>query len=231
MVLGISIASAFFVSLVSLAGALLYRSDERLVHFLMSLAAGTMLAASISHLLPEAVEETGFGIAARMFVIGVVFMFAVEKVISWHHCHDSRCSKKTGTMVVVGDLLHNFLDGIAIHASFSLSVPTGIAVSASILLHEIPQELGDFGVLIHSGYSRSQALMLNFLSGLSSLAGVLLTFLTGPQLAPYLAAVSAGAMMYVSMADIVPEMHRHGRAWLLYHISGLCMGIVLMFLL
>ena len=225
--------AALIISMASLAGIIFYNSDIRLVHFLMSFAAGTMLSASFLHLLPESMESMSYDIAAYSLLVGIVAMFLVEKSINWHHCHShshGKSRKTAGKMVLVGDSIHNFLDGIALYSSFNLSVETGMAVALSILLHEIPQELGDFGILIHSGFSRSRALLYNFISALSALLGVFMAS-SIESYAPLMAAFSAGGLLYIAMSDIIPEMHKEGKAWIAYHLSGLALGIMAIMLL
>lgn len=165
------------------------------------------------HLLPEAGEK-GFSLQIGLYVlIGVVFSFIVEKLIHWHHCHNIECdvSKKhvraLAYMNLLGDGLHNFIDGIIIAGSYLISFPVGLATTLAVIFHEIPQELGDFGVLIYSGLKKTKALFFNFLSALSSVVGVGLVALLQKDVTAFLIPFAAGTFLYIAGSDLIPALH------------------------
>ena len=173
-----TLASVFIISLISLIGIFtlsikIKRLNEALL-YMVSFSAGALFGDAFIHLLPETVEEYGFGIKTSLFVIlGITFSFVVEKFIHWHHCHDLECKEHSHQpfvyMNLFGDGVHNFIDGLIIGASYLVSIPVGIATTVAVVLHEIPQEIGDFGVLVHGGFSKAKALFYNFLIGLTKL--------------------------------------------------------------
>lgn len=213
----LSLASVFFISFVSILSVLPLLS--RLHHFsfivplLVSLAVGALLGDTFFHLLPESVE-----INPNPFfpvLVGFMAFFILEKLIRWRHCHDFDCHDSESSPAIVklsliGDLIHNFLDGLVIAASWQISSPLGLATSIAVLLHEIPQEIGDFGIYLHAGLSLPKAVGYNLLSASSALAGVLLyplfsSFSPDPWLIP----ATAGGFLYLSASDLIPELHRH----------------------
>jgi len=201
--------------LVSFVGVLVsYKGIKRLLHYFISFAAGALLAVSFLDLIPHAAEEVGELHVALPFVLaGIVLFFLVERFIHWHHCgHDDCHDKPAGLLILTGDFVHNFLDGILIAGAFLLDVRTGIATTLIVLLHEIPQEFGDFAVLIHSGYSKARALKLNFLSALSAVLGGIIGFVAfdlAESIVPFAVLMAAGGFIYVALSDIVPSMHKH----------------------
>ena len=178
---------------------------------LVSLSAGTMLAAALLHLLPESVAILGNTLPFQITLLSFIAFFLLERFLHWRHCHDKDHLEKhtLGTMNLVGDAFHNFLDGILIAAAFATSGGLGIISTLAIALHEIPQEIGDFGVLLHSGYNRRKALILNVLVSLTAVLGgifgyfashIMITF------ASYLVPVAAGGFLYISAADLILEL-------------------------
>jgi len=227
----VALGSVFLVSLVSLVGIFtLSIQAKHLNKFLLlfvSFSAGALFGDVFLHLLPEVVEEYGFTLQISIAILsGIVTMFAVEKVIHWRHCHHEVCSDEEHThkeppkhvhsfalMNLVGDALHNVMDGIIIGASFLVNIPAGIATTVAVLLHEIPQEIGDFAVLLHGGYSRKKALFLNFLTALGALVGVVIALLLATHvesIARLLAPFAAGSFLYIAGADLIPELHKSG---------------------
>ncbi|MCF7798822.1 ZIP family metal transporter [Candidatus Woesearchaeota archaeon] len=211
------IIATILVSLVSFVGVLVSsKGIKRFLHYFISFAAGALLAVSFLDLIPHAAEEIGeFHDAAPFVLGGILLFFLVERFIHWHHCgHDhGDCDQKpAGMLILTGDFVHNFLDGVLIAGAFLLDVRTGIATTLIVLLHEIPQEFGDFAVLIHSGYSRLRALKLNFLSALSAVLGGIIGFIAfdlAESIVPFAVLVAAGGFIYVALSDIVPSMHKH----------------------
>ncbi|MEI9966600.1 MAG: ZIP family metal transporter [Candidatus Moraniibacteriota bacterium] len=177
--------SVLAVSLISLVGIFTFfwrvTDLERWIGFLISLAAGALLGDAFIHLIPEAFEEaTEPTTISLLIIVGIVLFFLLEKALHWHHHGedaDASGIHPVGKLVLLSDVFHNLLDGIIIAAAFMASVPVGIATTFAVILHEIPQEIGDFAVLIYSGFTRKRALFVNFLTALSAFAGALIFFL------------------------------------------------------
>lgn len=209
--------TAASVGSVALSGTLLLLNNKwlgKISGYLLYLAGGTLLGSALLGLVPEATEAIGLEAVVEWVLIGILFFFVLEKIILWRTCHNEDCERQNhaaAPMIIIGDAFHNAIDGVVIAASFLTSVELGIFVTISVVLHEIPQELGDFGILIKSGYSRKKALWYNLLSGSSSLvAGISAYFLLDVVQAfiPYTIAIAAASFLYVSMADLIPEMHK-----------------------
>ncbi len=214
-VLGWIIAANIVVSLGSLVGVVtLSVKKEKLNQWLLglvSLSAGGMMGAAFLNLLPEAIKSLGAE-AALGWVLGAFSgFFILEKLLHWHHCHNQNCNDyMLGYMNLAGDSIHNLIDGLVIAATFVASVPLGIATTMAVALHEIPQEIGDFGVLVYSGWSRKKALIANLAVALVSvIGGVMGYFLaTKLNLVAMLMSVAAGGFIYISAADLMPEMKK-----------------------
>lgn len=146
-------------------------------------------------------------------VIGIVLFFLVERFIHWHHCGKEDCHERpAGLLILTGDFVHNFLDGLLIAGAFLLDFTTGITTTVAVFLHEVPQELGDFSVLIHSGFSKKRALFLNFLSALSAVIGGIVGFFAFDyfhEITPFAVLIAAGGFLYIALSDIVPSLHKH----------------------
>lgn len=233
-----ALVSVIVISFVSLVGvATLGLKPERLkkvLLILVSFAAGALLGDVFLHLLPE-LAENGISLAISFTLLGGIgFSFVVEKFIHWRHCHIPTSEKHAhpvATMNLVGDGVHNFLDGLIIAASYLVSLPAGLATTFAVFLHEIPQEIGDFGVLLHAGYSRKKALFMNFLLALTSIIGVLIVFLFGniDSAIPFLAAFAAGNFIYIAGSDLIPELHKEvGIKSALYQLTALIIGVAIM---
>lgn len=231
-----AIVSVVFVSALSLLGVLFIpfekRRLKRLLTYAVSFSAGALLGDAFLHLLPEAAEGTGFGLAVSLFALaGILFSFIVEKFIHWRHCHVPTSEEHPhpfAVMNLVGDGVHNFIDGAIIAASYLVSVPVGLATTLAVTLHEIPQEIGDFGVLIHGGFTRKKALLFNFLTASSAILGAILTLLIAraAEIAELLVPFAAGLFIYIAAADLVPELHRETKAsrsllQLVFFIAGI----------
>lgn len=204
---------------------------------LVSLSAGTMLGAAFLHQLPESLEMLDGHFALQLALSSFVIFFLLERFLHWRHCHDeNHLAKHTiGIMNLLGDAIHNFIDGLLIAASFSAGESLGIVAVLAIALHEIPQEIGDFGVLLHSGFSRTKALIANIGVSLTAvLGGVIGYFLSHSSevFASYLIPVAAGGFIYIAAADLLPEL-KEGRTGkkTFATIFMFIMGIVLMALL
>jgi zinc and cadmium transporter len=208
-----------------------------LIPRLVSYAVGALLGISMMGLLPESLESLP---AARVFATllgGILLFFVLEKLVLWRHCHTHDCEVHESTVasVMIGDTFHNFVDGAVIAAAVLTSVPLGVSTAVAVAAHEIPQEIGDFAILLHAGYSRRKALLLNVLSALASAAGAISAFLAFdivPRTLPYFLVLAASSFLYVAMADLIPGLHR-GRtdASSLRQIILIALGIATMVLL
>ncbi len=214
-----SLSSVFLVSAVSLVGAaaifLPRKFPKNFLIFLVSFSAGALLGDVFIHLLPEIAAESGFNLNISLFILaGILIGFATEKLICWRHCHMPLTKTHVHNfahMNLIGDFFHNFLDGAIISVSYLSSISLGIATTIAVIFHEIPQEIGDFGVLLHGGYSRQRALTLNFLTACSAFAGAIAALLIGSAIADSLnlfLAIAAGNFIYIASADLIPELHK-----------------------
>jgi zinc and cadmium transporter len=198
------------------AGMLLLSVAERrrrLLPSLVSYAVGTLLGAAFLGMLPQALEAGRVRAVLSTALFGVVLFFILEKWVLWRHCHQAECDihASAGPLILAGDAFHNFVDGFAIAAAFLVSVPLGISTSLAVIAHEIPQELGDFAILLDSGYGRSRALVYNLLSSATTLPGALIAYFALSVLSrtiPYVLAVSAASFIYIASADLIPGLHR-----------------------
>lgn len=214
-----SLVSVAIISLVSLLGLVTFRIKTHHLHrtlvYLVSFSAGALLGDALIHLLPEAVEEAGFTVNISIYVLlGIIFSFIVEKFIHWRHCHIPTSEDHPhplATMNLFGDAVHNFIDGIIIGTSYLVSIPLGIATSLAVLFHEIPQEIGDFAVLLHSGLTKGKALWYNFLTATTALLGVGIAFWLeqfSGNILSLLIPFAGGTFIYIASSDLIPELHK-----------------------
>ena len=204
------------VGAIALAGSFLLfpeKTRQFLVPCLISYATGTLLGAAFLGLIPHALDDIPASSALPTVLGGIVLFFVLEKLVVWRHCHDEHCEMHgtAGPLILIGDALHNFGDGVVIAATFLTSIPLGLSTSLAVVAHELPQETGDFAILLESGYSRSRAFLYNILSSLSALLGALLAylFLRGIRMAiPFIMALSAASFIYIAIADLIPNLHR-----------------------
>ncbi|MEK9147145.1 MAG: ZIP family metal transporter [Patescibacteria group bacterium] len=212
-------------SIGALVGGLVLLAREKFAlkisHFLASFAAGVLLGAAFFDLLPEAVnaaEETGTNIFLWTFM-GIILFFLIERFIHWfHHHHEyhkrEQEEKSTVPLIIFGDTVHNFIDGVVIAATFMVSIELGVVSAIAVAAHEIPQEVGDFGLLLHKGLTRGKIIMVNILSAAVAIAGAMATYLSGDVLAgklPVFLAVTAGFFIYIATSDLIPEIHYERR--------------------
>ncbi len=212
-------------SVVSLLGGIILLINKevarRLTEPLAAFAAGALLGTAFLDLLPEALEASEASNISEHAVFfwvlaGILLFFLLERFIHWfhhHHEHVGEIKKPTSTLILLGDSIHNFIDGVAIAITFMIDPALGVVTTLAVGAHEIPQEIGDFGVLLKAGYSRKKVLWFNVLSACAALAGALLTYLIGPSIAAYLPillAVTAGFFIYIALSDLVPEIHAWG---------------------
>jgi len=224
---GYSILSVVLVSVISLAGVItLSINRDRLyktVFFLVALAVGALLGDVLVHILPELWEEGDGGLSIPIYVFaGFMLFFVIEKFLRWHHSHGldseeahqhgpSEDLKHIGYLNLISDGVHNLIDGILIGTSYLVSVEIGIATTIAVILHEIPQEIGDFGLLIYAGFTRSRALFFNFLSALAAILGAVLALVLGGAAEGFAVIVlplTAGGFLYIAAADLVPELKK-----------------------
>ena len=217
-----SLISVLIVSLISFIGLVFVgRKDgfRKILVYVISFAAGALFGDAFLHLLPESVGHIGFGVKTSIyFLLGIVLFLILEKFVHWQHCHGEAMDEKHkhihpfAYMNLVGDGLHNFLDGLIIGASYLVSFPVGIATTIAIVLHEIPQEIGDFAVLIHGGFSKGKALALNLASAVLAFVGVIVALsLSGTieNIEIILSLIAAGGFVYIAGSDLIPEVNRH----------------------
>ncbi|MEE8131612.1 MAG: ZIP family metal transporter [Candidatus Paceibacterota bacterium] len=236
------IGASIFGGIFSLIGGLflLYKENlaRRLSLYLVSFAIGALLGAAFFDLIPEALKLNGNMLRQNLILgsvlLGFLTLFIFEKFLKWHHCHDEeKCETHTFTSTVIfGDAIHNFIDGVIIVLSFLVSIPVGIATSLAVFFHEIPQEIGDFGVLLHAGYSRRRVVIINLLSSLATPLGAIIAFLAAPLFInklPFLLSFAAGSFIYIAATDLLPHIHRKTKGSDFSHFFIIVLGILAIF--
>ncbi len=218
MVLFYTLGSVIMVSLISLLGALFYLINRaafnRIIFASLALSSGVLLGSSLLDLYPESLKNLP-ALTPYLALAGILFFFVLEKIIHWHHCAEGEnCPEKTLAYVsLLGDGLHNFVDGAAIAAAYLLNLPLGLSTTLAVIAHEIPHELSDFSLLIYSGFSPKKAVVYNLLSATTAILGALLVLFLSPYLSNltvYLIPLTAGNFIYIAAADLFPEL-RHKR--------------------
>ena len=231
--------SNFIISLISLIGIFTLMIKEKLLQkillFLVSLSAGALMGGAFIHLLPEAQEKYRDGNMFLIVLLSFIFFFFVEKLLHWRHCHKGECEIHTfGYMNLFGDAVHNFIDGLVIAATFLTDIKLGIATSLAVFLHEIPQEIGDFGVLLYSGFGRKKAIISNFLVALTAVLGGLIGYFLSfsiDRFTTYLLSFTAGGFIYIAASDLMPEIRKETNLKKsLVSFAVFIVGILLMFL-
>ncbi len=241
-----SIASVLIISILSLAGVFTLSLDEKklrkILLYMVSFAAGALFGDAFIHLIPEITESTGFTLKISLYILlGILISFIIEKFVHWRHCHHPTTVEHThplAFMNLFGDALHNLLDGLIIGASYLVSIPLGIATTLTVIFHEIPQEIGDFGVLLHGGFSRTKALLANFFISLTAIIGaaialILSSYLTN--LTSFIIPFAAGGFIYIAGSDLIPELHQEvnlkkSAFQLLSFVLGIGIMILLLFI-
>jgi zinc and cadmium transporter len=233
--------SVLIVSLVSVIGILFIflkkNTLNSLIIFFVSLSVGSLLGGAFLHLIPEAFGEAGSILKTSFLVLGgIIIFFIIENYIHWRHCHIPTSSKHPhhlGTMNIIGDGLHNMIDGLVIAAAYFVNIPLGIVTTLAVIIHEIPQEIGDFGVLLYAGYSKKKALFFNFLSALTAILGALIGILfigTSSNFASIIIPLAAGGFLYIAGSDLIPEIHKNQeKKFPLKNLIGILLGILIMY--
>jgi len=184
-----------------------------LVPCLVSYATGTLLGAAFLGMIPAGLKQAPSIAVTGTVLAGMVLFFVLEKLVLWRHCHDSACAVhgRAAPLILIGDAFHNFVDGVVIAAAFLTSIPLGITAALAVIAHEIPQEVGDFAILLDNGYGRTKALVLNTLSAAATLPGALMAYFWLGETrtaVPYILAISAASFIYIAAADLIPGLHR-----------------------
>ena len=231
------------MSLIGLFGlSLRERTLKTSLFALVSLAVGALLGDAFIHLIPEAFAESTNALSVSLAIVaGVLSFFVIEKVLHWHHHQGiedvEHGTKPVGKLILISDGFHNFIDGIIIGASYLVSPEVGVATTIAVILHEIPQEIGDFGVLIHAGFSRAKALWYNFISALAAVAGAVLVFFLGSNvegIVTFMVPIAAGGFIYIALSDLIPELHNNedkSARHALLQFFWIIIGVLLMVLL
>ncbi len=237
-----SLFAVMIVSSISLIGAIVMVIKQQIIKkiliIMVSFAAGAMLGDVFIHMIPELAEEGALNLKSSFFILlGIIIFFVLEKIIHWRHCHLTACKNHIhplAFMNLVGDAIHNFIDGVLIAGSFMLSIPVGIATTIAVILHEIPQEMGDFGVLLHSGMKASKALLFNFLSALTAVAGALVVLIIGANIdvTGVIIPITIGGFLYIANTDLIPELHKETKISIsIFQLISIFIGAGIMFLL
>lgn len=209
------------VSLVSLLGIFIFSRQKtlnKILFFLVSFAAGTLLGAAFLDLLPEVLEK-GFNESLPIFIlVGILAFFVLEKFLYWHHHHTGHEQEEVHAFTylnMIGDGIHNFLDGVVIAVSFMTDTALGIVTTIAIIAHEIPQEIADFSILIYGGFTKMKALLYNFLTALTAMIGAILTYFFSSAIEgshSYIASFAIGGFVYIAGTDLIPEIHKEKNA-------------------
>jgi len=234
-----ALISIFIISLLSFIGLISFGfKPEKLKSFLIyviSFSAGALLGDAFIHLLPE----LSFTLDTSLYILlGILIFFILEKVVQWRHCHMPITKQHIhpfAYMNLVGDALHNFIDGIIITTSYLISIPAGFATTLAVVFHEIPQKIGDIGILLHGGFSRKKALWINFAISLTAFIGAILTFwLSGilQHVETFLIPITIGGFIYIAGSDLIPEMHKEkGLKQAFFQTIAFILGILVMLIL
>jgi len=244
-----TILSVVLVSLISLIGILFLAIStkhlNKILMFFVSFSVGALLGDAFIHILPETITEYGFSLSISLYVIlGMLLFFVLEKFIHWRHCHHLNFCKEHDAhkhphsiayMNLIGDGFHNLLDGMIIASSYLLNWQVGVATTLAVVLHEIPQEIGDFGVMLHAGLTKSKAIFYNFLTALAAILGAIIVLLANnffENIASILLPITAGGFLYIAGSDLIPEMHKeHSPLKSLLQLAFILLGVGVMLLL
>ena len=237
-----SLVSVIVVSLISLVGVLVFSLKEenlkKILLYLVSFSAGGLFGHAFIHMIPEAVGENGFGLQVSLYIlIGIVTSFIMEKFLQWRHCHIPTSEEHPHSfayMNLFGDAVHNFIDGLIIGGSYLANIPLGIATTLAVVFHEIPQEIGDFGVLIYGGFNKSKAIFFNFSTALTAIFGAIVALSVGfliQDFIPFLIPFAAGNFIYIAGSDLIPELRKEEPRFLksALQLASFVLGVLILF--
>jgi zinc and cadmium transporter len=215
-ILAYIIAANLFISLGGIIGAVTLviheKKLQKILLFLVSLSTGAMMGGAFIHLMPEAVEKLPGEIMFLIVLASFIFFFLVEKLLHWRHCHKGHCEVHTfGHMNLIGDGIHNFIDGLVIAGTFMTDIKLGVVTALAVMLHEIPQEIGDFGVLLYAGFEKKKAIIANLLVALIAVLGGVVGYLLSfsiEHLSSFLLPFAAGGFIYIAASDLMPEIRK-----------------------
>ncbi len=240
------LASVLIVSLISFIGIFTFSLKaeklRKILIYFVAFSAGALFAGAFLHLIPQVAEKTGFNLKIPIFILlGIILFFIIEKIVCWNHCHMPITKTHVHSFAImnlVGDAFHNFLDGLVIAGSYLVSIPLGITTTLAVILHEIPQEISDFGILLHGGFSKRKALLINFATALTAILGAVIGlflagFINGIEF--ILVPIAAGGFIYIAGSDLIPELHKEFNIkksiWqLIAFILGILVMVGLLFL-
>ena len=232
-----ALIATLIISFMSLVGIFfLTISDKTLNKIILSLvgfSAGTLIGGAFLHLLPEALETSDSMNVFLIVIVGICAFYMLERLLKWHHCHENECDVHTlSYMNLLGDGVHNFIDGLLIYSTFNISIALGMVTTLIVILHEIPQEIGDFAVLIYGGFSKVKALAWNFVSAIIAVFGAMVGYFTESVYANFntvLVPFAAGGFIYIAMSDLIPELHKEQKlSKSLTHFILFTIGIMFM---
>jgi zinc and cadmium transporter len=220
MILALILISTFVVSLISLIGILTLAIKEKLLQkilfSLVGFSAGALIGGAFLHILPEALEKSKSEAVFYYLILGIVLFFLLERYFYWRHCHNGICNIHAFTYLnLIGDGLHNFIDGMVIAVSFVISIKLGIVTTIAVILHEIPQELGDFAVLVYGGFTKQKALIFNFLTALTAIIGAIVGYFMADFIrgfSNFVMPLTAGGFIYIAASDLIPQIHKEKSA-------------------
>ncbi len=232
------IISTLIVSLIAFIGIITLllneKKLEKILMILVALSTGALMGGAFLHLIPESIEKFPGEYTFVYVLLGFIIFFGIEKVLHWRHCHNQKCSVHTfAYMNLFGDAIHNFIDGLIIATSYMVNINTGIATTIAVILHEVPQEIGDFGVLIYAGIKKVKALFWNFFSALTALAGGIAGYFLSSIMVnstAFLLPFAAGGFIYISASDLIPEIRKETNVKKSMHtFISFIIGIIIMF--
>jgi len=230
------------VGAITAAGSFMFINEKfqkTLIPILISFATGVLLTVAFLGLIPEAVEKAGEPHIIMPYILGgILFFFVMEKIVIWRNCRDKTCevhSHASGPIILMGDSLHNLTDGIVIAAAFLSGLNLGIVAGFTIIFHELAHETGDFGILLHSGYSKKKAFLYNIISSSTTIPASIISYFILDSIefiVPFLLAISAASFIYIALSDLTPDLHQHtDLKYILRQLLVMVIGIVLMVLL
>ena len=201
---------------------------------LVGFAAGALIGGALFHFIPESIEEIKLLGTLGLILFGICFFYVLEKVLHWHHCHDGECDVHPFTyLTLYGDSIHNFIDGLIIAGAFIINIPFGFLTTFLIILHELPQEIADFGLLVHGGFTRKKALIYNFLAQLTAVIGGILgyLFIGLAEKAIFLLPFAAGGFLYIAIGDLIPELFKEkDTKKITMNLIAIALGIIILVL-